>query len=406
MMAPSRREILKSVGIASATGLSGLAGCTGGNNGATPTETDTPTPTATPTASPTPAAGTATVKVTNHPTHGDIITDADGMTLYLLTADPEGESVCTGSCAEAWPPLTVESDADLEAGASVTTTLGTIERDDGTQQVTADGVPLYYFVQDESPGDAAGQELGNVWFVLRPDAQAVKPTVSVRDVDPLGSIVTDADGNTLYIFTPDPMDESVCTGGCAEAWPPLTVDAESDLRNSVRAEITLGTTEREDGSLHVTANGMPLYYFVQDESPDDIVGQEAGNVWFTVRPDGQIIKPSVSVREHDEYGEILTDADGMTLYLFTNDEGTTSTCTGGCAEAWPPLTVGSHGLIESVRTDAALGTTDHPEVGTMVTAAGHPLYYYAQDEDPGDVNGQGVGNVWYILDSDGNAIES
>lgn len=405
-MAPTRRTILKSTSISTTGVLAGLAGCTGGDGGTTPTPTDTPTdtPMPTPSPSPTPAGDATRVTVSDHPTHGEILTDDAGMTLYLLTADPANESVCTGGCAEAWPPLIVEQDDALEAGPGVTANLGTTERDDGSHQATANGVPLYYFVQDENPGDATGQEIGNVWFVLRPDASPVKPTVSVRDVDPLGSVMTDADGRTLYMFTPDPTGESVCTGGCAEAWPPLTIDSEANLRESVRAETSLGTTERDDGSLQVTAGGMPLYYFVRDEAPDDINGQEAGNVWFVLRPDGHVLKPSVSVREHDEHGEILTDADGMTVYMFTNDEGTMSTCTGGCADAWPPLTVGDHGLVESMLTDVDLGSTDHPEVGPMVTAAGHPLYYYAEDESPGDANGQGLGDAWYVLDADGNTI--
>jgi predicted lipoprotein with Yx(FWY)xxD motif len=346
-----------------------------------------------------------TITVGSHPTLGDILTDGEGRTLYLLTADPAGQSVCTGDCAEAWPPLTVESEDAVEADPAVEATLETIEREDGTLQVAADGTPLYYWVNDEEPGDATGQEVNNVWFVLRPDASPVKPTISVRDVDSLGAVVTDADGMTLYILTADPEGESVCTGDCAEAWPPLTVESEDALVESVRADGTLGTTEREDGMLQVTIDGMPLYYFVNDEEPGDATGQEVNNVWFALRPDASVLKPTVSVREHDELGPILTDADGMTLYLFTNDEGDTSNCTGGCSDAWPPHTVESQdALVQSVRTDVALGTIEHPEAGTMVTAAGHPLYYFAQDEEPGDANGQGVNDVWFVLDAEGNAV--
>lgn len=403
-MAPTRRAFLRNGTVASTGILAGLAGCTGQNGddgGASPTVTGTPTPTATPT----PAMAEVTVTVSSHPTHGDVLTDGDGRVLYLLTADPANQSVCTGDCADAWPPLIVESEDGVEAGADVSAALDTIERDDGNLQVTADGVPLYYFVNDDEPGDARGQEINNVWFVLRPDASAVKPTVSVREHDALGTVMTDADGLTLYILTSDPMGESVCTGGCADAWPPLTVDGEDELVDSVRADTSLGTTERDDGSIQVTADGMPLYYFVNDEAPGDATGQEVNNVWFVLEPDASVLKPTVSVREHEELGPVLTDADGMTLYLFTNDEGTTSNCTGGCADAWPPLTVeGEDALVDSVLTDVALGTTEHPEAGPMATAAGQPLYYFAQDEEPGDANGQGLNDVWYVLDPDGNAV--
>ena len=403
----SRRRLLAATaGATTAGGLSGLAGCTGAGTDGGSGDGGGGEPTEAPTASPTETGMDGpTVAVTSHPTFGDILADGAGNVLYLFTPDPAGESVCTGGCAEAWPPLTVESEMDLEAGGGVEASLSTVERDDGSLHVTADDVPLYYFVRDEAPGDALGQEVNNVWFVLRPDASAVKPTVSARTVDPLGDVLTDADGMTLYLFTPDPAGESVCTGGCAEAWPPLTVESEMDLEAGGGVEASLSTVERDDGSLHVTADDVPLYYFVRDEGRDDVEGQEVNNVWFVLRPDGAAVKPTVSVREHPDYGPILTDADGMTLYLFANDDGTTSNCTGGCAEAWPPLEVdGPDALFESVLTDVALGTTEHPEVGTMATAAGHPLYYFQNDEERGDANGQGLNDVWFVLDPDGNPV--
>jgi predicted lipoprotein with Yx(FWY)xxD motif len=222
----------------------------------------------------------------------------------------------------------------------------------------------------------------------------------------LGDILTDGEGRTLYLLTADPPGESVCTGGCAEAWPPLTVERETGFEAGPAVTASLGTIERDDGSQQVTADGTPLYYWANDDAPGDATGQEFNNVWFVLRPDASPVKPTVSVRQHDELGPILTDADGLTLYLFTNDEGETSNCTGGCVDAWPPLTVaGEDALVDSVRTDVTLGTTEHPEVGTMVTAAGHPLYYYAQDEAPGDANGQGFGDVWYVLDPTGSPVD-
>ncbi len=65
----------------------------------------------------------------------------------------------------AWPPLTVASEADLVAGEGVTGELGTIERADGSLQVTYNGQPLYFFFNDLAAGDATGQGAGDVWFV-------------------------------------------------------------------------------------------------------------------------------------------------------------------------------------------------------------------------------------------------
>lgn len=100
-------------------------------------------------------------------------------------------------------------------------------------------------------------------------------------------------------------------------------------------------------------------------------------------------------------GQILTTADGMTLYLFTPDTATTSACTGGCATAWPPLTVaavGGEGLDAS-----QFGTLDRGDGTTQVTYFGHPLYTYAGDAAAGDVNGQGSGGSWFAVTADGAA---
>jgi predicted lipoprotein with Yx(FWY)xxD motif len=107
-----------------------------------------------------------------------------------------------------------------------------------------------------------------------------------------------------------------------------------------------------------------------------------------------------------DLGQILTAADGMTLYMFMPDAQGDPTCTADCAKAWPPLTVedgaevsGGDGVDASL-----LGTATHPESGTQVTYNGWPLYYYTPDEAPGDTNGQGQGGVWYVLDPSGNPI--
>ena len=109
-----------------------------------------------------------------------------------------------------------------------------------------------------------------------------------------------------------------------------------------------------------------------------------------------------------DLGQILTAADGMTVYLFMPDAQGTPTCIGSCAEAWPPLTVDDASqLTGGDGVDASLlGTTEHPAAGTQVTYNGWPLYFFAGDSAPGDTNGQGQGGVWYVLDPTGNAIDN
>lgn len=112
---------------------------------------------------------------------------------------------------------------------------------------------------------------------------------------------------------------------------------------------------------------------------------------------------TVQARSTDEYGDILADAEGMSLYLFDQDEGGESTCYDDCAQNWPPLTMdGDPTATAAVTVD--LGTTEHDDDSTQVTAAGWPLYYFSGDGEPGDTNGQGVDDVWWLLAPDGARV--
>ena len=102
--------------------------------------------------------------MTNHPEHGVILADSEGMVLYLFAQDEEGESVCYDDCADTWPPPTVPEGLPGE--------FDTTERDDGSMQVTSEGMPLYYFANDEEPGDTSGQGVGDAWFVVNPSCPA------------------------------------------------------------------------------------------------------------------------------------------------------------------------------------------------------------------------------------------
>jgi predicted lipoprotein with Yx(FWY)xxD motif len=107
------------------------------------------------------------LKVAQDPAVGSFLTDAEGNTLYLFTPDSTpGESTCYDDCAEAWPPLAPAEGMTLPAG--VPGELTTIERTDGTQQVTYNEIPLYYYAKDDEPGDTTGQDVGDVWYIVTP----------------------------------------------------------------------------------------------------------------------------------------------------------------------------------------------------------------------------------------------
>lgn len=105
-----------------------------------------------------------------------------------------------------------------------------------------------------------------------------------------------------------------------------------------------------------------------------------------------------------DLGQILTDADGMVIYFFANDTEGTSNCEGDCLANWPPVTVdGEPTAGEGV--EAELGTITGNDGGTQLTVNGFPAYYFAADQAPGDTNGQGVGDVWWVFGADGEPIE-
>lgn len=107
-----------------------------------------------------------------------------------------------------------------------------------------------------------------------------------------------------------------------------------------------------------------------------------------------------------EFGEILTDAEGMTLYLFQPDEGGgESTCYDECAEAWPALTVDGEPTASEELDEGMLSTTERDDGETQVVYNGHPLYHFAQDEEAGDTNGQSLNDVWWVVSPEGEAIE-
>lgn len=89
-------------------------------------------------------------------------------------------------------------------------------------------------------------------------------------------------------------------------------------------------------------------------------------------------------------GVVLTGANGLTLYTHAGDTATTSTCTGSCLAAWPPLTVATpQQAAAAPGVDGQLATLVRPEGGIQVTYDGQPLYYWQGDAKPGDVTGQG-----------------
>lgn len=112
-------------------------------------------------------------------------------------------------------------------------------------------------------------------------------TVGLRST-PLGQILVDGNGRTLYLFAADKSAMSTCYGDCASVWPPLRTGG-SPVAGSGINQSLLSTTTRNDGSSEVVYNGHPLYYFVSDRQAGDTTGQAIssfGANWYVLSAAG------------------------------------------------------------------------------------------------------------------------
>lgn len=101
---------------------------------------------------------------------GPILVDGEGRTLYVSTEDPPGRSACEGACLTTWPAVTGRATAGAALDPEL---LGTVERADGTVQVSYADHPLYRHRGDDAPGDLTGQGTDGTWWVVGPDGEAV-----------------------------------------------------------------------------------------------------------------------------------------------------------------------------------------------------------------------------------------
>lgn len=292
---------LRLLGLSAATAVL-VAAC--GGAAATPTAVTPTLAPATPAAPATPvapasvaASGPLTI-ATGTTSVGTVLTGKDGLTLYIWKKDTTpNSSGCTGGCATAWPPVTVGAGETPVAGAGVTGTLATFTRSDGSAQVSYNGAALYYFASDTKAGDATGQGKGD-FFVATPGGAAGSPAASPAVSGAGGSTVTigmatagtvsyltGADGKALYVFKKDSAGSSACTSSdCVGAWPPLSVATGQTAAAGSGVTGTVATFARADGSMQVSYNGLPLYYFSGDAKSGDTNGVGVSPDWSLASP--------------------------------------------------------------------------------------------------------------------------
>jgi predicted lipoprotein with Yx(FWY)xxD motif len=212
---------------------------------------------------------------------GTILASPRGLTLYYYAEDKRGSgrSVCTGSCAAAWPPLIAPVRAP--AGVRLPGPLGVITRPDGTRQVTINGYPIYRYADDTAPGQAAGNGIEGSWHVIKLST-ATSRTLQVTHTA-AGTVLASPRGLTLYYYAEDKRGSgrSVCTGSCAAAWPPLIAPVRAPA--GVRLPGPLGVITRPDGTRQVTINGYPIYRYADDTAPGQAAGNGVEGAWHVIK---------------------------------------------------------------------------------------------------------------------------
>ncbi len=228
-----------------------------------------------------------TVQLVNNATFGNILTDADGKSLYFFSRDSKGNSACSGGCIGNWP-IFYTSDLTLDEGLEASD-FGEITREDGEKQTTYKGWPLYYFVNDNAAGDTNGDKVGNNWYIAKPDYSLMYVEAQLVGKDADGNnvnfksdytpgdeltfyIVNATTGRTLYIFMNDTKDTNNYTAADFSnnaIWPVFHIDI--DKLPSILNPNDFGTID-VFGTPQLTYKGWPLYYFGQDTERGDNLG--------------------------------------------------------------------------------------------------------------------------------------
>lgn len=208
----------------------------------------------------------------------------------------------------------------------------------------------------------------------------------------LGSVITNGEGRTLYFFIKDVDGTSNCNGGCADTWPAFA-PVQMNLGEGLAAS-DFTTISRSDGSSQLSYKSWPLYYFSGDANPGDLNGENVGGRWFVAKPDYTLMIGEQNIGGTDL--KYLTDENGNSLYYFANDTANTSNCNGNCETNWPKLN-SSNLVLPSVLSANRFGTTNGSQ--SHVSFDTKPLYFFMNDLQRGDINGNGVGQVWFLQPS-------
>jgi predicted lipoprotein with Yx(FWY)xxD motif len=261
-----------------------------------------------------------------------------------------------------------------------------------TLAVTACGIGT-----DTTPGSAYGTQTTQA--PAAPASPSSALTAALKTVTTrAGTVLANDHGLTLYYYSADKRGsgKSVCTGGCATAWPPLAAPVKAPA--GVRLPGPLGMITRPGGARQVTINGLPVYLYAGDKAPGQIAGNGMAGSWHVFKVSAATGQAAALKVAHTPAGSVLASSRGRTLYYYSADKPQSgkSVCTGTCATAWPPLAAPVKAPA-GVRLPGKLGVITRPGGLKQVTLNGYPLYCYIGDKTAGQVTGNGIGGAWHVI---------
>lgn len=215
--------------------------------------------------------------------------------------------------------------------------------------------------------------------------------IVLKEIAPLGQVLTDSAGRTLYFYTRDTTGNSVCSGGCRDNWPifyTTTIRLGAGL-----AAADFGTITRPDGAKQNTYKGWPLYYYKNDAAAGEVKGENVGKVWFVAKPDYTIMlmngplignngkQYTSAYVEGVEMVQYFTDAYGRTLYGYKNDRNKQNKYTREDFSnngTWP-----INEVAELKKVPTGVDPADIAVINVFtkkqLTYKGWPLYYFGPD---------------------------
>ena len=379
---------------------------------------------------------------------GPVFADPQGKTLYTwpqramrvgFSGDPKGKSTCGDtpttktagmmspwpagmdlpevdkrlSCAATWPPL-LAPDVAKPVGAWTV-----ITRADGKKQWAYDQLPIYTSILDKTPGVANGGSgtLESGGSGTQPARIPIGPPLNAPPgfkvtTTVAGRLLVNDKDYSIYSWDKDPPNKSVCTGDCARTWHPILAPAAAQPQG----EWTI--IQRAPGERQWAFRKKPVYTFSEDLGRESVTGGDMPG-WHNVFTQTGPAHPAEFTTQMALTGDVLADADGKTIYYYTcgDDSLDQMACdtmdspqayriaiAGGAnwdraLKMWPYVPAPMNAKVPSqvwsiVYVDPKTGRQAQAnQTGALRVWAyrSRPVYTYAGDKEPGDIEGNGMG---------------